>query len=208
MDRLEKYFLWHGRTVASYPKFFIFLSLFITVVCGLGLLNFYEEYEMTALWVPKGATFRDNSDWVDHHFPKQIRYILRLIISLTVLFRLNQVIFKADNVLQPKVIYEMYKFRKKINEINHDGMSWQDVCLNIPVIKKPKCFDPSKFSLFDYFFGKRRKRSLEEDECKDVELPDLSAFSFAELADIKERMEKEGFTPDLGMICYIKWSLY
>jgi len=187
MDYLERYFRWHGRTVATYPKFFIFLSITITIVCGMGLFTFYEEFEMTALWVPKGAKFRDDTDWVDENFPKQLR--------------LSQVLFKADNVLDPKVIFEMYKFRKKVENINHNGHKWQDICLKIPVIKKPKCFDPSKFSLFDYFFGKRRKRSIEDDEddeCSDVKIPDLSGYSFTELADIKLRMETEGFTPELA----------
>ena len=116
--------------------------------------------------------------------------------------RLSQVIFKADNILDPKVLHEMFKFRRKVENIDHNGLKWKDVCLKIPVVKQPKCFDPSKFSLFDYFFGKRRKRSAEEeeddDECSDVKLPDLSAFSFAELAEIKLRMETEGFTPELG----------
>ena len=102
----------------------------------------------------------------------------------------------------------MYKFRKKVENINHNGHKWRDICLKIPVIKKPKCFDPSKFSLFDYFFGKRRKRSLEdeeEDECSDVKIPDLSGYSFTELAEIKLRMETEGFTPELGkMLLSIK----
>ena len=94
----------------------------------------------------------------------------------------------------------MFKFRRKVENIDHNGLKWKDVCLKIPVVKKPKCFDPSKFSLFDYFFGKRRKRNTEEedDECSGIKLPDLSAFSFAELAEIKLRMETEGFTPELG----------
>ena len=113
---------------------------------------------------------------------------------------MSQVIFKADNILDPKVLHEMFKFRRKVENIDHNGLKWKDVCLKIPVVKKPKCFDPSKFSLFDYFFGKRRKRNTEEedDECSGIKLPDLSAFSFAELAEIKLRMETEGFTPELG----------
>ena len=54
MQLLEKYFYWHGRMVAKYPAFFIFFCLAVTGVCGLGLINFREEAEMTALWVPRG----------------------------------------------------------------------------------------------------------------------------------------------------------
>jgi len=186
MDKLEKYFLWHGQTVARYPSFFICLSFAITILSGLGLFQFYEESEMTALWVPKGSKFRNDFEWVEENFPKQVRW--------------SQVIFKAENVLHPKIINEMFKLREKVEEIDLNGLKWSDVCLKIPVIKKPKCFDPSKFSLFDYFFGKRKKRSVEEDDedCSDVKIPDLSAFSFSELAEIKQKMETDGFTPELA----------
>ena len=64
----------------------------------------------------------------------------------------------------------MFKLSERVRNINQRGIKWSDVCLKIPVIKKPKCFDPSKFSLFDYFFGKkRRRRSVDgangEEEC-------------------------------------------
>ena len=174
-----------------YPSFFICLSFAITLLSGLGLFQFYEESEMTALWVPKGSKFRNDFEWVEENFPKQVRW--------------SQVIFKAENVLHPKIINEMFKLREKVEEIDLNGLKWSDVCLKIPVIKKPKCFDPSKFSLFDYFFGKRKKRSVEENEedCSDVKIPDLSAFSFSELAEIKQKMETDGFTPELGIDLFI-----
>ena len=56
MERLEKYFYWHGKTVARFPVFFIFFCLSVTLTCGLGLLTFREEAEMTALWVPRYTT--------------------------------------------------------------------------------------------------------------------------------------------------------
>ena len=28
-----------------------------------------------------------------------------------------------------------------MEEINVDGLTWEDVCLKIPVVKKPKCMD-------------------------------------------------------------------
>ena len=100
----------------------------------------------------------------------------------------------------------MYQLSERVRNINQKGIKWTDVCLKIPVVKKPKCFDPSKFSLFDYFFGKkrRRRRSADgqdgEEECGDVEMPDLSAHSFADLAEFKVRMETEGFSVSLGEI--------
>ena len=29
----------------------------------------------------------------------------------------------------------------QVEEINVDGLTWEDVCLQIPVVKKPKCMD-------------------------------------------------------------------
>ena len=73
MRRLESYFYWHGKMVAKFPLFFIFFCLSVTLTCGLGLFNFREEAEMTALWVPRGAKFRDDFEWVQENFPKQLR---------------------------------------------------------------------------------------------------------------------------------------
>ena len=75
------------------------------------------------------------------------------------------------------------------------GISWKDVCLRVPIISKPRCLD--KVSLFDSFFGGRRRREA-KDECEDFEPPDLSKYSWSELANIKYRMETEGFTPALA----------
>ena len=111
-------------------------------------------------------------------------------------------------MLTPEVLQEMFRLSDRVRNIHHHGIRWTDVCLKIPVIKKPKCFDPSKLSLFDYFFGrrKRRRRSVDgaegEEECADVEMPDLSAHSFTDLAEFKVRMETEGFSQSLGEIRY------
>ena len=144
-------------------------------------------------------------------------------------------IFKADNVLSASVLREMLRLRQRVESLDHGGMRWGDVCLRIPVIKKPKCFDPSKFSLYDYFFGRRRRRretewsgwdeeeddgffddadndtatiienTLQTDECANIKIPDLSRFSFTELASIKMKMEQEGFSLALGKSFFKKY---
>ena len=146
----------------------------------------------------------------------------------TLVSRLNQVIFKADNVLTADVVRAMFRLRQQVARIDHRGQTWQDTCLRIPVVRKPRCFDPAKFSLYDYFFGRRRRRRSTEDdffaddeeddffdddnstsivtsvsdsedpECANMKVPDLSAFSLSELAEIKSRMETEGFSLALG----------
>jgi len=205
MNSLERYFRWHGRLIARQPALFIFLSFVATIVCGLGLIGFYEESDMTALWVPKGSKLRNNVEWVQQNFPQQLRF--------------NQVIFKAENVLSPEVIQEMYNLTKRMREVTHNNQTWEDVCFRVPVVTKPKCFDPSQLSYLS-LFGKRKKRSIEddnwfdedfdledtfngtdiedEDECKDFKLPDLSVGQIASLLPLAKRIEDEGFTPELA----------
>ena len=91
MRNLERYFQCHGRLVARYPATVILATFLLTAICGLGLINFYEESDMTALWVPKGNPLRVNTEWLEKNFGRngQIRF--------------NQVIFQADNVLTPAV---------------------------------------------------------------------------------------------------------
>ena len=37
--------------------------------------------------------------------------------------------------------------KSQVEEINVDGLTWEDVCLKIPIVKKPKCMDQvSKWS--------------------------------------------------------------
>ena len=89
MRNLERYFQCHGRLVARYPATVILATFLLTAICGLGLINFYEESDMTALWVPKGNPQRVNTEWLDKNFPNSLRF--------------NQIIFQADNVLTPEV---------------------------------------------------------------------------------------------------------
>ena len=41
------------NSLCRFPVFFIFFCISVTLTCGLGLLTFREEAEMTALWVPR-----------------------------------------------------------------------------------------------------------------------------------------------------------
>ena len=90
-----------------------------------------------------------------------------------------------------------------------DGLTWQDVCVRMPIVQKPKCLN--QFSLFDSFFGKKRRQrddnawdsekittSPMNPECEGVDPPDLSKVSMADLLHIKSKMDSEGFTVDVG----------
>ena len=181
LEKLEAYFRWHGALVARRPYAVICFCLVITGISCLGLLKFKEEREMVNLWVEPASRFRQENSWVQENFARELR--------------IHQVMFKADNVLEPAVLREMARVRRAIMDLAVGGISWKDVCLRVPIISKPRCLD--KVSLFDSFFGGRRRREA-KDECEDFEPPDLSKYSWSELANIKYRMETEGFTPALA----------
>ena len=75
-------------------------------------------------------------------------------------FRQYNVMFKADNVLRPEVVQEMFKMTKKMREVIFADKTWQDICLRVPVVATPTCFD--------------YKQSNSKD-CKDYKMPNLSA---------------------------------
>ena len=46
---------------------------------------------------------------------------------------------------------------RQVEEIDEVGLTWRDVCLHIPVIKKPKCL--GQFNLLDSVLGRRRREA-------------------------------------------------
>ena len=71
-------------------------------------------------------------------------------------------IVKAENVLEPKVLKEILNLRKKIQNINEEGLTWEDVCFRIPIVTKTKCFESLTKQA-----KKRKKRSLNSSESED-----------------------------------------
>ena len=133
--------------------------------------------------------------------------------------RFNQVIFKAENVLTPEVIQEMYNLTMRMRDVIHQNQTWNDVCFRVPIVTKPKCFDPTQLKYLS-LFGKRKKRAIEDDnwfdeefdlesqtenvtdeidpECRDFSLPQLSVGQVASLIPLTKKIEQEGFTPELA----------
>ena len=99
--------------------------------------------------------------------------------------RQYNVIFKADNVLSPEVVQEMFKMAKKMRAVTFADKTWQDICFRVPIVATPKCFDL-----------KQEKTA----ECKDFKMPNLSAIDIALLIPLVKRVEAEGFSPQLGLL--------
>ena len=175
---------------------FLLLSLGFTIFSSLGLLNFYEESDMTALWVPKGSKLRNNVEWVQKNFPQQLRY--------------NQVIFKADNVLTPETFQEMYNLTVRMREVIHHNKTWQDVCFRVPVVTKPKCFDPSQLNLLAVL-GKKKKRNVsveKENDCSDLKMPTLSFNEITSLLPVLDKIKTKGFSTELGDVFIFDFCKY
>ena len=109
----------------------------------------------------------------------------------------------------------------RMRDVIHQNQTWNDVCFRVPIVTKPKCFDPTQLKYLS-LFGKRKKRAIEDDnwfdeefdlesqtenvtdeidpECRDFSLPQLSVGQVASLIPLAKKIEQEGFTPELGMI--------
>lgn len=123
ISSLERFFTWYGCLVATYPKTAIIVCILATVGGGLGLIRFYEEGDAAALVIPTHSEFRRNIDWLDNNFPREVR--------------VHSIVYTAENVLSPKVIRTIYKQRKALNSINMDGKTFEDICIQVPILKFP-----------------------------------------------------------------------
>ena len=103
--------------------------------------------------------------------------------------RQYHVMFKAENVLSPAVVHEMFKMAKKMREVTFANKTWEDICLKVPIVATPTCLD--------------YKQSNTED-CKDFKMPDLTATDIALLIPLIKRVKEDGFSPIIGFIHLIK----
>ncbi len=153
---LERFFAFYGRLVARNPWKAIAFSVLFAGLCGVGLIWFEEETNPAELWVPTGADFVKNSEWLQENFPPDTRF--------------NNALFEADDVLTPEVFKLMAEVRTDVAAIEAEGgVTWPEVCLQIPVIgglninassycqeldqaKTLECFETSILELWGYDF--------------------------------------------------------
>lgn len=75
----------YGKLVAKNPWKFILVSLALTGLSCIGLLNYYEENNAFKLWIPSGSDFVKNNEWLQENFPPDIRFNNFLIADENVL---------------------------------------------------------------------------------------------------------------------------
>ena len=106
-----------GVIVASHPWLVIAVSVLLTFICSLGLINFSSETDPNKLWIPKGSSYLANKEWLVDHFPQDKR--LQTLIFQS---RLN------ENILSPRSLRQMMFLRKKIEILNPQLTSFKDIC--------------------------------------------------------------------------------
>ena len=114
---LEKGFYNWGCFVARRPWHIIAASLFLTVICSIGLINLRFLADFSELWVAKGSPYLANNKWLFENFPNDKR--------------IQNLIFHAEpggNILSPESLKFMMRLHKKISEIRPQNVSFQDIC--------------------------------------------------------------------------------
>ena len=53
-------------------------ALAVVALCGVGVVNFYEEKNMVKLWIPADIDFAKNYHWLMKNFPPDVRLVIRL----------------------------------------------------------------------------------------------------------------------------------
>ncbi|KAK4302905.1 hypothetical protein Pmani_025047 [Petrolisthes manimaculis] len=135
---LESFFYRYGCAIARYPAAFIMLCVVITVVFSIGLMKFTLEERPFKLWIPQDSDFIKVMEWQKRNFPTK--------------FRLQTVIYEADNVLNKTVLLEMLRVHEAVVNAKTEKATWSSVCAKMPTIKNS-------------FFG-RRKRNVNQEKLR------------------------------------------
>lgn len=186
VGNIERFFYWYGYTIALNPWKFILACFSISAVCSLGLLKFHQEKNPMNLWIPPDSDFKHDTDWIVEKFQEG--------------YRMQYLLVTAPDVLEPYVIQEVEKVRKRVVSVTYKNTSWEDVCFRIPAVK-------TNLLSLSSFFG-RKKRSFfffsKTDENSVAGLPfDPSLFlSGSRYCSMVDKLPKVCLEVNIGQI----WS--
>ena len=62
--------------MADNPWKTLLICIIITGLCGIGLLEFYEETNSFKLWIPRNSDFVANNEWLEENFPPTSRFVI------------------------------------------------------------------------------------------------------------------------------------
>ncbi|XP_046631548.1 uncharacterized protein LOC124311207 [Daphnia pulicaria] len=182
MANFENFFLRWGITVAKNPWTYIIASVVIAATCSIGLLNFTAENRPTKLWIPQDSGFVHNSEWLQEHFPNEIRIQSWVLVD--------------DDVLRPATFLWMLELHDNISELaSTNGYKWKDVCFKVPVVTEPET-------------KRRRKRQANSSEIESFGFDDFDFDGFdSNFEDISAPALDPNFEPaidlPIGIFCDI-----
>lgn len=64
-----------GSTIGSNPVKTIIISFLVSVLCLIGVINFYDEKRQEKLWVASDSESLKHSEWVSNRYPPQSRIV-------------------------------------------------------------------------------------------------------------------------------------
>jgi len=150
----EQFFFNWGVTVAKSPCTFIVICLVVAGSFSLGLLNFTAENRPLKLWIPQESGFVKNSEWLQDHFPNDMRFH-------------SMIVEHPHNVLTPDILRWMLQLHHNTTQIvSANGYRMKDVCYRLPVLSDLDQEDPS-----------RRKRAAASEKTENQEFDfDFTSF--------------------------------
>merc|ERR1719430_1855220 len=135
LSSIARLFNAHGRLVAKRPIETILSCVLLTLVSTAGFLNFNAQTDRVKLWIPAGSVTRDNSLWLNSHYPPDVRY--------------QSAIVKGINVLTPEGVATVWNISQRLKSVRTpEGDDWESQCKHITI------YQPSiLFSFVDSIFG-------------------------------------------------------
>ena len=82
-----------GKAVGGSPWITIIISLAICGGCLIGIFKFTQENRADKLWTPEDSIAQRHKEWVEKHFPAELR--------------VSTVLLVAKDVLTPEVLREV-----------------------------------------------------------------------------------------------------
>lgn len=105
-----------GKAVGGSPWITIIISLAVCGGCLIGVFKFTQENRADKLWTPEDSIAQRHKEWVEKHFPAELR--------------VSTVLLVAKNVLTPEVLQEVSYKRTKSMRSNKGlvGRVLVDIC--------------------------------------------------------------------------------
>lgn len=106
-----------GFCIAQQPIKWILGSSLLVLLCLAGFFRFYQEKNPLKLWVPPDSDFVKDTEFLLSRFKDGQR--------------VETIIFTADDILEPHVLYELNEITKRVMLVQtrrEPILYWTDIC--------------------------------------------------------------------------------